>query len=881
MPKVLETSFVIRGDVSQSLISSMTTAAECAEQLNTQLNQLKDLQKAMQQFDLLEKKLLNTAAKLKQLEQGSAEWTRTNAALEKIIAQYSAVNDTLQSAGINVRYYNHELWKLNEATRNAQIAADRMKQTIEDEAREVRNLAQAYAAATQQLARMNAQEQARVNGTYQAWMSSSPQNINIPGADNINYSSSSVEGSLYNAYRQSQLQNELSAIDKNEAAQVEAWQKSFRSYWGAKQNHVDDNSDLLLPGNNSKIFAALNGMGLGRFAAGMSSALPYFLVGLAAKGVFDFGRASLSESMGLEQVMSEVAAYTTASNAELRVLTNKAKQIGLNTVFSAQEAGKAMTYLGKAGWTTAEINAGIKGVMNLAAASGEDLSLTSSIVADALGAFGMSSAEAQHFADVLAKTATRSNTDVGLIGNTFKMSAPVAGALGYSIEDVSQMIGLMANVGIKGSLAGTTTRNILSALATGFTISGSAIGDYTYTAMKSDGTMKSLRETTDELRDVFSQLTKDEKVVAANEIAGKRGYAGLLGVVNATTDAYERLAEEIRNADGAAEEMAKRRQDNLQGDVKLFKDAWSALKTEVGETLTPVARFFTQVGTSAITNLTNNIKADRGAAELIKLKSDLAFNSDDPGLKSFENYYKEAFLGIENGGNPDFYIRNYLQHIYTSNIISDAMRSYIEKQYGDTYSDLGNGYSMSEAALRRKTNGGGLGQGLKELKDEYDELAEAAETSIERQFELWEQAAEVIPKDIYDLLDAQESQIEYWKEYEANLDSLYERAGGIPGFTQFLKDNATGSEDSVALIAGLAAASDAEIKEFMRLYNEANLAHDNATEAQAGITVNVYVNGTEGSASATLTGAAQEIAETVASAIREIEDDKNRRSLIA
>lgn len=194
-----------------------------------------------------------------------------------------------------------------------------------------------------------------------------------------------------------------------------------------------------------------------------------------------------------QETMSTVEALSQASAQEMAALTAEAKELGATTKFTAKESGDAMGYMAMAGWDANDMLQGMNGVLQLAAASGEDLAMVSDIVTDSLSAFGLTAKDSAHFSDVLAAAATSSNTNVSIMGETFKMSASVAGALGYSIEDVAAAMGLMANSGVKGSIAGTALRNTFNGLLEGVTLTGAAFGEYEYCAVRADGTMKDIR----------------------------------------------------------------------------------------------------------------------------------------------------------------------------------------------------------------------------------------------------------------------------------------------------------------------------------------------------------------------------------------------------
>ena len=313
---------------------------------------------------------------------------------------------------------------------------------------------------------------------------------------------------------------------------------------------------------------------------------------------------TLSSDFGAE--ISTVEALSGASASEMSALSAEAKSLGASTVFTAQQSADAMHFMAQAGWNAQEMLAGTSGVMDLTSAAGEDLALVADIVTDSLTAFGLTAADTGHFADVLAQTAAKSNTSVGSMGETFKRAAPIAGALGYRIEDVAVMIGLMANAGIKGSMAGTALLNILNGLIEGTTLTSAAFGEYEISAIQADGTMKGFADTINELREQFSQMTEAEKVQNAQAIAGMRGYSGLLNILNATDESYQSLTDDINNCTGAAERMAKIKLDNLKGDVALLNSAWEALRMTVGEQLTPATRKATQ-GLTALTTKANDL----------------------------------------------------------------------------------------------------------------------------------------------------------------------------------------------------------------------------------------------------------------------------------
>lgn len=333
-------------------------------------------------------------------------------------------------------------------------------------------------------------------------------------------------------------------------------------------------------------------------------------IAAALKKIADAYMECVKIAGDFEAGMSNVEALSGATAAEMEQLSGVAKELGATTKFTAQEAADAMGYMAMAGWDAIDMMNGMDGVMQLAAASGEDLAMVSDIVTDNLTAFGLTAADTAHFSDVLAAAATNSNTNVSIMGETFKQSASIAGALGYSIEDVAVAVGLMANSGVKGSIAGTALKNTFNGLLEGATLTGAAFGEYEYSAIKADGTMKSFSSTINELRVYFDQMTEAERVNNAMTIAGARGYNGLLAILNAADEDYASLTDSINNCSGAAQRMASIKLDNMNGQLTLMNSAWEAVKTTVGEQFTPVMEGVYSVGTDVLTQINELLKAN-------------------------------------------------------------------------------------------------------------------------------------------------------------------------------------------------------------------------------------------------------------------------------
>ena len=346
------------------------------------------------------------------------------------------------------------------------------------------------------------------------------------------------------------------------------------------------------------------------------------------------GAAAVKTTADFDSSMSKVSAVSGAVGKDFEALRSKAREMGATTKFSASDAADAMNYMAMAGWKTEDMLDGISGIMNLAAASGEDLATTSDIVTDALTAFGKSAEDSGRLADIMAAASSNANTNVAMMGESFKYVAPVAGAMGYSMEDTALAIGLLANSGIKAGQGGTALRTMLTNLAKPTDDIKYKMNQLGISLEDGEGNMYSLREVMGQLRESFSnirmpadefqssmadiqskfdegKISEDEYVDATSElmkqaygaegalkaeaaatIAGKTGMAGLLAIVGSSEEDFNKLANAIDNSNGTAEEMAKVMQDNLNGQITILLSALQDLAISVGDILMPKLREF-------------------------------------------------------------------------------------------------------------------------------------------------------------------------------------------------------------------------------------------------------------------------------------------------
>ena len=384
---------------------------------------------------------------------------------------------------------------------------------------------------------------------------------------------------------------------------------------GVNTNDLTEES-ARLAGQLKELEAAQDDAAKGAASFGERSVQAFEAAGqaLAAAGIAEAMREiaqAYLECVGVaadfQETMSGVEAISGATAEEMALLSAKAKDLGADTKFTAKEAGDAMGYMAMAGWKANDMLGGLEGVMNLAAASGEDLAATSDIVTDALTAFGMTAADSGRFADVLAVAASNANTNVGMMGETFKYVAPVAGALGYSAEDAAVAIGLMANSGIKASQAGTTLRSVITRLSTDAGASKTQLGalgvlteQLGVAFYNADGSARAMRDVIADCREAWAGLSKEQQISYAKTIAGQEAMSGWLALMNATRADVQKLAVSVDNCAGAAERMAKIRLDNLNGQLTLMNSAWDALRVTIGEQFNPELRKAAELGTDVL-----------------------------------------------------------------------------------------------------------------------------------------------------------------------------------------------------------------------------------------------------------------------------------------
>lgn len=326
------------------------------------------------------------------------------------------------------------------------------------------------------------------------------------------------------------------------------------------------------------------------------------------------GTISVKTATDFQESMSKVSAISGATGDDLERLTDMAKQMGATTKFSASESAEAFQYMAMAGWKTEDMLSGISGIMNLAAASGEDLAIVSDICTDALTAFGMSAEESGRFADILASASSNANTNVSMLGESFKYVAPLCGSMGYSAEDASIALSLMANAGIKGSQSGTSLKTALTNMLSPTSSMASVMEEYGLSLTNADGSMKSLQDVMIMLREKMGGLDEATQGAAASTLFGKEALAGMLAIINASDADFEKLTTAIYNCDGTAQNMAETMQNNLNGKLTQLKSALEGVAISFGEVLIPMLMKVVESITNVVQKFAN---LDEGTRKLI------------------------------------------------------------------------------------------------------------------------------------------------------------------------------------------------------------------------------------------------------------------------
>ena len=324
--------------------------------------------------------------------------------------------------------------------------------------------------------------------------------------------------------------------------------------------------------------------------------------------------AAVKVATDFEKQMSAVQAISGATGDEFDALQDKAIELGASTSFSASEVAQAMTEMAKAGWNSQQIIDGMGGVLDAAAASGEELASVGTIVADAITTFGLSASESARVADLLTQSANSGTIGINDLAESFKYIGPVANTMGFSIEDVTTAITALSTAGIKGSQAGTTLRSMFARMVKPTDDVADAMDELNISLADSEGNFYNMDEILRQMRGTFSKLTPEQQTYYATVLAGQEGMSGLTTLLGMTQEEYDKISDSMNNASGVARETAEVMQDNLAGAVEQLGGALESAGIIIGNQLTPYIRALAEWITGLIERFNN---LDEGTQEMI------------------------------------------------------------------------------------------------------------------------------------------------------------------------------------------------------------------------------------------------------------------------
>jgi TP901 family phage tail tape measure protein len=316
--------------------------------------------------------------------------------------------------------------------------------------------------------------------------------------------------------------------------------------------------------------------GAGRF---MTRGVTLPLIGIAV--------AAGKVGMDFETQMNRVAAISLATGEDLQALEDKARDLGSTTMFTSTQAAEGLENYARAGFEVKESLDAIEPSVNLAIATGVELATVTDIVASAIKGFGMDAKNTAKLTDLLANVTANSKTNLEQLGEAFNYVAPLASALGYTAEDTAEALGLMANAGITGSMAGTTLRTAMTNLAKPTAEAKRELKELGIELTDTEGNMLPLDDVIGQLRGSFKELTKEEQAQKAATIFGKRALSGMLAVINATEEDISKLADATTNYNGVVKKQADIMQSGSKGALMRLKSATEELGIAFSEVLLP------------------------------------------------------------------------------------------------------------------------------------------------------------------------------------------------------------------------------------------------------------------------------------------------------
>lgn len=300
------------------------------------------------------------------------------------------------------------------------------------------------------------------------------------------------------------------------------------------------------------------------------------------------GAGAIKTASDFEAGMSKVSALSGATGDDLKMLEDKAREMGASTKYSATESAEALSYMALAGWDAEQMAAGLEPSLKLAGAAGMDLALATDIVTDTMSMFGMEASEATKMTDMLAYAQANSNTDVQQLGEALKYCGASANAMGYDLADTTALLGIFADQSLKGSSAGTTLNAMFRDMKAKAEDGAIAIGKKNVSIVDANGNYRDMTDILADVQKATEGMTQAERDMALSSIWGTEALKGVNMAFEAGVPKIREFEEGIRNSDGAANEMYDTMQNNLQGAIDNMKSAFEGLLITIGQRLVPI-----------------------------------------------------------------------------------------------------------------------------------------------------------------------------------------------------------------------------------------------------------------------------------------------------
>lgn len=344
-------------------------------------------------------------------------------------------------------------------------------------------------------------------------------------------------------------------------------------------------------------------------ALGTAAKVGAAAIGAATAAVVGFGVSSIKTGGEFDKAMAQVAATSGKTVEEISDLREFAQQMGATTQFSATQSAEALNFMALAGYSAAQSMTMLPTVLDLAAAGGMELAQASDMVTDAQTALGLNTEQTTQMVDQMALTASKTNTSVSQLGEAFLTIGGTAKELKGGTQELSKVLGVLADNGIKGSEAGTHLRNIMLAMNPTTKDAKEAFEQLNFSAYDATGSLRSMDDIFLELQEKTKDMTSQQRTDILGKMFNKTDLASINALLDTQGARWDELTREIGNYDGAASEMAKTQMDNLAGDMTYFQSAMEGFQIAISDAFTPMLREFVQFGTDSISSITEGFRS--------------------------------------------------------------------------------------------------------------------------------------------------------------------------------------------------------------------------------------------------------------------------------